>query len=442
MDDVERQIEGPGKQSALNRLGRAARLGFGPLAKALPDKYGRRSRSRSPQGSFSEERWKVKPDPRLLREKEEHDMDDVRGFLAPKTVTGSGRTAVATPPTARQQIQFPSQAAVRLPTFQTGARAKTAARPPSAVVTACATQEGSGQGADESVKAEPKVEGLLERMQRRPPPTLEPEPSDDEDDEDAPAPVGDGDDEPRSKEESEADRRKEERRKRDEWRRKWKEERLRVTEQRGGRARDESSDTDDRERRRIITKEKNDAQSRANLWRSINNDGRVYNRSGRTDGDVGQMTDRELDKRLSELQKSSTSERLMSEEEVMAKIRTGTLKSKKAAWTEERRKSRTRSRSPHRDKTRRSTASPPREKTSRRAASSSPSPSPRERDREQPVPSRSSRGRKRGNVSSSPARRATSSSPAKRSRSRSASASRERERVRQASRSRGRARRR
>mmetsp|Transcript_103344 Transcript_103344/g.183087 ORF Transcript_103344/g.183087 Transcript_103344/m.183087 type:complete len:433 (-) Transcript_103344:85-1383(-) len=367
-----------GEQSAMNRLKKASRLGFGPLVESqekpgmsakrpsaadippttMPNK--RRSRSRSPRRNSAESYAAVV----AVREQQERrrealravlksgtDEPDLDGFLggtkktpsgkpAPKSTGSANSKAAGKPGGAKMDLRIPAIATQTTTTTLDQASYGGGPAPSGLVVpapkldlkissgtTARALAAESGARPKAAMKApakikeaeelrlrqiEEKVKQDFQEMQK----TAQPGRVFEEDDGyRSPS-------EPRDEAEEELRQQKrDEKRKREEWRKKWREQQKRreaEKRQAAAQAEDSGSDEEKEERR----KEQAEAKMRAQTWRTINNNGRYSKVAGTY---VGQLTDKDLDKRLQEAEARAGAGPLMTEAEVLAKMRGGPI---------------------------------------------------------------------------------------------------------------------
>eukprot|EP00927_Polykrikos_kofoidii_P050995 TRINITY_DN44810_c0_g1_i1.p1 TRINITY_DN44810_c0_g1~~TRINITY_DN44810_c0_g1_i1.p1 ORF type:complete len:361 (+),score=57.38 TRINITY_DN44810_c0_g1_i1:80-1162(+) len=356
---------GPGKQSALNRLRKAASLGFGPLAperekEAVPTASINATSGplevQGNQGLLSQElgirrdeqKWKACPDFRLIQSLESADDYDFAGVLAgPKQRLSAGRPAVTTPPPPSQKHSSTSSGSLKM-TMQTlnisthlvnrsGVASTPLHRPDEVVDSTPPEGDGGGQNADQTGFGERGVGQFVSgtSLQRghieQPTKT-----SDVESDRVADGSGGHDSVSARLEEVQDNIRlhKKEVRKKREQWRRQRKEEQRREAEAKpGGRKEKERPDE-------IGLAAKDDPKARAQLWRVLNNDGHVYPKN------LGQISDRDLDKRL----ESHNQKTAVQGEEFTKSKKAARSKSRTAEHGRDRRK---RSRSRSRDRGRR-----------------------------------------------------------------------------------------
>lgn len=293
-------------RSRKERLAKAARLGFGPWAEIAGTKQ------TAPRVAGERGRRIVSP-PR----KQERGRDSTYAyeFLAHKPASTSHKKVDVPPPGIEMRISSgsgassqPAKLEIRAPQAaellrQRQREAEEAeARERAAAAEAkrkAAEEEAARLAAEEEEEREREQELEREREEMR----RERE--------------GDRDEEADPAVEEARKRRREEKRKREDWRKRWKEEKRRRDEEEEKRLQHEQAM---QERQAEKEKEENTEKSthRANMWGLLNNNGLTWF------GEVahkplGQLSDADLERRLKESEGSSSSQRLMTEAEVLAK---------------------------------------------------------------------------------------------------------------------------
>lgn len=286
----------PGRQSAMNRLEKAAKQGYGPMAPAMPARLTNEPSPTRQPIVRDEKKWKVRPDERLLKDS---DDTDVSSFLAPKRP--AAKKAVIPSKLALQTLNISTHTSMRATASSAGARPKSSMKPPEEVI----QRQIEEQHAEE-----------FEQMQAEAKKTVENEPHSPEDEEKHKRKARD--EEVDEEELDRLEKKKEERRKREEWRKQRREDKKKQ-EREKARARgrqdhvSEESESDDNE-------DKDNPTERAKMWSSLNNGGRIMPKN------LGQISDAALDKHLAELERAhNMGNSLMSEAEVLAKLKKGAL---------------------------------------------------------------------------------------------------------------------
>lgn len=339
----------------MNRLKKAASLGFGPLmergkgdegggppdarrALAPPRTYRSRSRSRDRGGGGgassgvggeaqnSAAALAVREHQERRREalrqvlKQASDEPDIDGFL---NFAKKPKPSLAVGPkldvkVSKLDLKISTSTAARATAAASGARPKAgakAAAKPSEPSEPPPPPELTQRQQDEKVRAE------FEAMQRKAKRTVNPDAVfDDEVDKDDRYDNLDYD----SEEEDSKRRKKEQKKQREEWRRQRKEE-LKHQSQKpktdgSEGSEDEGGKASDDEMTKLEKEEKEAAKMRAQTWRTINNNGRYSKVKGQY---VGQLSDRDLDKRIQEEKAKNAGQSLMSEAEAIAKLQKG-----------------------------------------------------------------------------------------------------------------------
>jgi len=330
----------------MNRLKKAASLGFGPLmergkgdeggppdarrASAAPRTYRSRSRSRDRTGASSgvgdapnsSAALAVREQQERRREalrqvlKQASDEPDVDGFLfqakKPKPSLQVGPKLDVK--VSKLDLKISTSTVARATAAASGARPKAGAKaaskpkepeePPPAL-----TQRQQ----DEKVTAEFKA------MQRKAKLTVDPDAEfDDEEDEGKKDDYGDYD----SEEEDNRKRKREQKKQREDWRKQRKEDLKKESQKKNQDGSGSESDIkgSDDELTKQQKEEKEASRLRAQTWRTINNNGRYSKVKGQY---VGQLSDRDLDKRIQEEKAKNAGQHLMSEAEAIAKIQKG-----------------------------------------------------------------------------------------------------------------------
>jgi len=293
-----------GKQSAMKRLQKAAALGFGPLAeKEVTELPPARPQEKSPSPEAKwKPNWKLRPDPRVLRSSgSAEDKSDVAGFLAPKgptaKVSTSNHQVPGAPKVVLQTLNISMNTSMRATAASAGARPKSAIKAPQSVQ---AAKELEQRQMDEKAAQE------FEQMQREAKRRVMPDTSADEGRQSSPEPP----------DTESLERKKEERRRKDKWRKLRKEERRQEEWQRKQQRKREVEDILYEEQREERA-ERNDAAARANMWRLLNNDGRIHPKG------LGQVSDRDLDQRLQGHAVGGAGRRFPSESEAVTKLKFG-----------------------------------------------------------------------------------------------------------------------
>jgi len=329
-----------GKVSAMNRLKKAASLGFGPLMerkqaadessrRSSDDRREYRSRSRSrgrgggsagASGSGGGDNINPNnPAALAVREQQERrrealrqvlkgpsDEPDLDGFLnfTKKVAPAAPKLDVKV---SKMDLKISTNATMRVTAAGAGARPKAGAKAGPAVTREAAAllqrqQEEKTRAEFEQMQRDAKKSvGITEKASARK--------GEFEADEDF-----DSDEEDRKKD------KREQKKNREDWRKKRREELKKGGAKEKGDSESGPEDSDEDEVKKKERLEKEESKARAQAWRSMNNNGRYSKVAGQY---VGQLSDRDLDKRISDAAAKSKGESLMSEAEVLAKINKG-----------------------------------------------------------------------------------------------------------------------
>lgn len=336
-----------GEVSAMNRLKKAQSLGFGPLmekkqavekneqlgaprmkALAPPREFRSRSRSGGRHGASSGDLVPGNAAALAVRQQQEarrealrqvlkggSDEPDLDGFLgqAKKASAPSGPKPAAAlkmdVKVSKLDLKISSSTTARATAAASGARPKAAAGPKGPAPKSKEAEELKQRQQEEKIQAE------FEQMQKEAKSKVY-------GDVEMPASYHDFDEYYDEEEEDQRKRKREEKKKREEWRKKRREELKKSGVDRKNKdgSSSESNAEEEDEVKKLMKEQKEDSKLRAQTWRTINNNGRYSKVAGTY---VGQLSDRELDKRISDAAAKNAGANLMSEAEVLAKMNKG-----------------------------------------------------------------------------------------------------------------------